>query len=182
MVMHVLIHITVTSVMWHQCSVVSSFHTQTHTHTYVRMHACTRAHTHTHTHTHTKYLLTFGNFWDITLDLSKSVQNQTCKYVRNSLYTSLKKQLLWNKKMSFCTLRVTAFCMSITKTCLLCVVSEWLYPSMRMNYTTVSCHCCWQIDFTCFNLSPSWKMIVSFSTVLVSVHLAISIFISLKYR
>lgn len=70
----------------------------------------------------------------------------------------------------------------ITKTCLLCVISEWLYPSMRMNYTTVPCHCCWQIDFTCFNLSPSWKMIVSFSTVLVSVHLAISIFISLKYR
>lgn len=55
-------------------------------------------------------------------------------------------------------------------------------PSMRLNYTAVPCHCCWHSAFTCFKLSPFGKMNVSFSTVLVSVHLAISIFISLKYR
>ena len=132
-------------------------------------------------HTHTKYVLTVGNFWNITLDLSKTLQTQTCTYVRDSLYTSLINSHCWNKKVSFCTMRVISFLHVITKTCLLCVISDCT-PSMGLNYAAVPCHCCWHTAFTCFNLSPFWKMIVSFSTVLVSVHLALSIFISFYIR
>ena len=94
--------------------------------------------------------------------LSKSLQNQTCTYVRDSLYTSLKNSHCWNKKVSFCTMLITAF----LHACCVLLVSDCT-PSMRLNYTAVLCHCCWHTAFTCSNLSSFWKMIVSFSTVLV---------------
>lgn len=86
---------------------------------------------------HTQSMYIFFNIQHIKLDLSKSEQNQTYTCVRDSLYTSLINSHCWNKRVSFCTMHITAFLHVITKMCLLCVISKWPYPQQEVDL-----HCC----------------------------------------